>query len=52
MNPNSDTLTKYKEAAQTSVIFFAIDKVGDVYDKTGLTKAIENGFIWYYQKKQ
>ena len=51
MDKNSDTLTKYKQAADGgSLIFKAIDKVGDFYDQSGITSAIEKGYTWWYTR--
>ena len=50
MDPNSDLKTQYKQAADGgSLIFKAVDKVGDFYDYIGLEEKAANViyYLWY-----
>ena len=51
VDPNASTLTKYKQAADAGILFFkAVNAVGDFYDNSGITNAINNYYMRKYNK--
>ena len=48
-NPSLSLDENYKRAEEAgSIMFWTINRVGDLYDKSGITNAIDNYYMWYY----